>query len=67
MRVFLPYCDWNPAGTWAPDGSRIVCSKGDAIIVVDVATGDVSRVAEGSGAIWLDRHTLLVEVGRASP
>ena len=62
MRVFLPYCGWNPAGAWSPDGSRIVCSKGSGIIVVDIATGDVSRVAEGSGAIWLDRHTLLVEV-----
>jgi hypothetical protein len=66
MRVFLPYCDWDPAGTWSPDGSRIVCSKGDAIIVVDIASGDVSRVAEGSGAIWVDRHALLVE-GSARP
>ena len=57
----IPRGGSNPAGTWSPDGSRIVCSKGNGIIVVDIATGDVSRVAEGSGAIWLDRHTLLVE------
>jgi Tol biopolymer transport system component len=55
----------NPAGTWSPDGSRIVCLQVDtrrsAIIVVDVTTGDASPVAEGSEAIWLDDHTLLVE------
>jgi Tol biopolymer transport system component len=51
----------NPAGTWSPDGSRIVCSNwGNGIIVVDIATGDVTRVAQGSEAIWIDRHTLLV-------
>jgi Tol biopolymer transport system component len=54
----------NPGGTWSPDGSRIVCPDFDrnSIIVVDVATGDGLRVAGGSGAIWLDDHTLLVEV-----
>jgi WD40 repeat protein len=53
----------NPAGTWSPDGKRIVCSDYDGrIIVVDVATGDASPVAEGSGASWLDDHTLLIEV-----
>jgi hypothetical protein len=51
----------NPAGTWSPDSGRIVCSDGTAITVVDVATGVASNVAEGSSAIWLDRHTLLVE------
>ena len=60
-------CPWtasNPAGTWSPDGSRIVCSdySGKRIVVVDIATGEASPVAKGSGAIWLDRHTLLVEV-----
>ena len=58
----------NPAGTWSPDGTRIVCSgadgvSGGGIIVVDVATGDFTRVAQGKGAIWLDDHTLLVEAG----
>lgn len=53
----------NPAGTWSPDGSLIVCTNyaGDRILVVDIATGDASRVAEGRAAIWLDDHTLLVE------
>ena len=52
----------NPAGTWSPDGSQIVClSYGGRILVVEVATGDASPVAEGNGATWLDDHTLLVE------
>ena len=54
----------NPAGMWSPDGSRIVClgTGHGGIIVVDIATGDASLVAEGTEAIWLDDHTLLVEV-----
>jgi len=54
----------TPAGTWSPDGTRIVCVDyvGNHILVVDVATGEVTRVAEASEAIWLDDHTLLVEV-----
>ena len=55
----------NPAGTWSPDGTRIVCSgddgvSGGGIIVVDVATGNFTRVAEGRLAVWVDDHTLLV-------
>jgi dipeptidyl aminopeptidase/acylaminoacyl peptidase len=59
----IPEGGSNPAGTWSPDGSRIVCSdfSGKDIVVVDVASGVASRVAAGSAAIWLDRHTLLVE------
>jgi WD40 repeat protein len=52
----------NPAGTWSPDGGRIVVSDDDGIMVVDIATGDASRVAEGRAAIWLDRQKLLVDV-----
>jgi Tol biopolymer transport system component len=52
----------NPAGTWSPDGSRIVCSNGrGGITVFDIAKGEGSRVARGGEAIWLDGHTLLVE------
>jgi WD40 repeat protein len=62
----LPGRGSTPAGTWSPDGTRIVCSTTDGarggILVVDVATGNASRVAEGSGAIWLDDRTLLVDV-----
>jgi Tol biopolymer transport system component len=57
----------NPAGTWSPDGRRIVCSgedgtSGGGVIVVDVSTGDFTRIGEGTVAIWIDDHTLLVEV-----
>jgi Tol biopolymer transport system component len=55
----------NPAGMWSPDGSRIVALEPDRshgrIIVIDVVTGDAVQVTEGSEAIWLDDHTLLVE------
>ena len=61
----IPGYHSNPAGTWSPDGSRIVCLQRDArrsaIIVVDITTGEVVPVAKGSEAIWLDDHTLLVE------
>jgi Tol biopolymer transport system component len=61
-RRVIPGCyGSNPAGTWSPDGTRIVCN-GIGVIVVDIATGDLSPVAEGNGAIWLNGHTLLVEV-----
>jgi Tol biopolymer transport system component len=55
-------CMSNPAGTWSPDGSRIVCGEASSVIVIDVETGDASPVAQGRGAIWLDDHTLLVSV-----
>jgi Tol biopolymer transport system component len=54
----------NPAGTWSPDGSRIVCLRGPGehqVVVVDTTTGHPSGVAKGSGAVWVDNHTLLVE------
>jgi len=58
----------NPAGTWSPDGTRIVCrSDTGLVVVVDVATGDSVHVAEGTGAIWLDRNTLLVEICPLNP
>jgi hypothetical protein len=65
-RELAPCYDSIPAGTWSPDGSRIVCNESvpptyDTVMVVDVATGHATRVATGRGAIWLDDHTLLVE------
>jgi Tol biopolymer transport system component len=66
-RLYLPDvygipCRSNPAGTWSPDGSRIVCREASKVIVIDIATGHASPVAQGRGAIWLDDHTLLVSV-----
>jgi Tol biopolymer transport system component len=56
----------NPAGTWSPDGRRIVCWRGrgirnNKVVVVDMTTGRPSRVAKGGSAVWVDNHTLLVE------
>jgi hypothetical protein len=54
-----------PAGIWSPDGTRIVTSAGERlpkiIVVVDVATGSGTKVANGRAAIWINDHTLLVE------
>jgi len=54
----------NASGTWSPDRDRIVAgAELDGIAVIDLTTGQVEVVARGSGAIWLDDHTLLVEAG----
>ena len=55
-------CWSTPAGTWSPDGNRIVCSEASKVIVLDIATGAATPVANGRQAIWLDDHTLLVSV-----
>jgi Tol biopolymer transport system component len=58
----------SPAGTWSPDGTRIVLSADGPppppweIRVVDVTTGEASIVAEGRAAIWVDDQPLLVDV-----
>ena len=50
---------WWPS--WSPDGSRIAYAVGtDDIYVVEVATGESTRVAEGATAEWFDDHTLIV-------
>jgi Tol biopolymer transport system component len=45
----------------SPDGSRIVYSDDNAdIYIVDVATGEPTKVADGYNASWLDDDTLVV-------
>lgn len=63
-RRVIPGWISSPAGTWSPDGSRIVSLGADNedIVVVDIATGEASLVAKGNAASWLDTDTLLVEV-----
>jgi Tol biopolymer transport system component len=63
---FLPGGASNTSGTWSPDGTRIVCSgddgvSGGGVLVIDVATGDITHRVEGRSAIWVDDHRLLVE------
>jgi dipeptidyl aminopeptidase/acylaminoacyl peptidase len=60
---------WGGTAPWSPDSTRVVCTgyggtpaDDGFVAVVDVATGRGSSVAEGEEAIWLDDHTLLVEV-----
>lgn len=58
----LPCFEVNSAGAWSPDGTRVVCSGGrNRIVVVDVATGTPTHVADGRLAVWVDDHTLIVE------
>ena len=60
------YCASYPAGTWSPDGSRIVCSGVTrAVTVIEFDPREVKlvaseHVADGTGAIWVNDHTLLV-------
>jgi Tol biopolymer transport system component len=79
-RRVIPGWEAIPAGTWSPDGTRIVTMDflgelvpksrqgtianyhREIIVVTDVVTGEATRVAKGRAAIWLDDHTLLVEV-----
>jgi Tol biopolymer transport system component len=49
---------WLP--TISPDGSSVAYLDGGAIYVVDVATGESSKVASGWSVAWLDNHTLIV-------
>jgi Tol biopolymer transport system component len=66
-RRLLPACLTDPpSGTWSPDGSRIVCSAAGDVRVVDIATGELTRVGVAGEAIWLDDHTLLVDVSGRS-
>jgi Tol biopolymer transport system component len=49
--------------TMSPDGSRIAYRDGSSIYVVDVSTGESSKVADGNAddnAAWLDDDTLIV-------
>jgi Tol biopolymer transport system component len=46
--------------TMSPNGSRIAYQDGGAIYVVDVSTGESSKVADAEIAEWLDDDTLIV-------
>ena len=62
-RVLLESFDAPGGGGWSPDGTRFVYSTFHAqdVTIIDVATGEMSYVAEGGGPTWVDDHTLIVE------
>jgi Tol biopolymer transport system component len=45
---------------WSPDGTLIAYVDEGGVYVVDVATGEASRVVEGDAPEWLDDDTLIV-------
>jgi hypothetical protein len=53
-----PSSIWWP--TMSPDGNKIAYQVGGSTYVVDVNTREVSKVADGSTAEWLDNDTLIV-------
>ncbi len=54
-------------GNWSPDGTRIAYwTWPSGVYVVDVATGEVTNVAEGALPTWLDGHILIVEADGCS-
>jgi Tol biopolymer transport system component len=48
---------------WSPDGTRIAYEDDGGVYVVDVGTGETSRVIDGGAPEWLDDHTLIVDTG----
>jgi TolB protein len=52
------------AVSWSPDGTRIAYFEfhSNDVSIVDVATGQVTHVAEGYRPTWVDDHTLIIEM-----
>jgi Tol biopolymer transport system component len=48
---------------WSPDGTRIAYEDDGGVYVVDVGTGEASRVIDGGAPEWLDDDTLIVGRG----
>lgn len=62
-RVISNCFETNPAGAWSPDGRRIACRNAtNGISVVDIAAHSQTTVARAQTAIWVNQHTLLLEV-----
>jgi Tol biopolymer transport system component len=58
-RALVPAASWDARGiAWSPDGTRIAYTAmgaedgGEAVHVVDVASGQSRRLAAGSGPLW---------------
>ena len=56
---------------WSPDGTRIVVggrdSSGSALFVIEVQTGQVTRLVDGTwvNPVWSPKHDLIVYAGRS--
>jgi Tol biopolymer transport system component len=48
------------APQWSPDGTRIAYQQGEWVEVVNVSTGEVTRVAQGGNPQWVNDHTITV-------
>jgi Tol biopolymer transport system component len=48
---------------WSPDGTRISYSDGGSVYVLNIGTGETTKVAEGDKAEWFDDHTLVIGYG----
>jgi Tol biopolymer transport system component len=46
---------------WSPDGTRIAVSTDTRVYLIEVSTGEITPVAAGFAADWLDDRTLIVE------
>jgi Tol biopolymer transport system component len=58
-----PFAIINTA-SWSPDGSRLAYMDygPESVDVIDVTTGETTRVARGAWPRWVDNRTLIVEV-----
>jgi len=65
-RVLVHGNDYLVSHSWSPDGTRIAYWElhSHDVLVVDVATGGVTHMAEGAFPVWLDDHTLIVRIDR---
>jgi Tol biopolymer transport system component len=65
-RVLMADYDAINGTSWSPDGTRVPYFTFHAqnVVILDVASGRTSYVAEGSSPTWLDDHTLIIEISQ---
>lgn len=63
-RVLVNGNDYIVSHSWSPDGTRIAYWElhSHDVLVADIATGEVTHVAEGAYPVWVDDHTLIVRI-----
>lgn len=63
-RVLVNGNDYIVSHSWSPDGTRIAYWElhSHDVLVADVATGDVTHVAEGAYPAWLNDQALIVRI-----